>query len=101
MGTKKTKKSKDKIVVSKLVKSDRPLREKSPEKGLKEGNVVKYARSVSQPAPPSNFHLLLPPDCEPTLSRNLSLRYPKCAHEYPQCAANIPNIPIELMYVPN
>ena len=72
--TKKTKKSKDKIVVSKLVKSDRPLREKSPEKGLKEGNVVKYARSVSQPAPPSNFHLLLPPDCEPTLSRNLSLR---------------------------
>ena len=64
----KAKKSKDKIVVSKLVKSDRPLREKSPEKN------VKYSRSISQPAPPPNLQLLLPAESQlPSLSRNLSL----------------------------
>ena len=66
-GTRKTKKSKDKIVVSKLVKSDRPLREKSPEKK------IKYSRSISQPAPPANLELLLPPESQTNLSRNLSL----------------------------
>ena len=68
-GTRKTKKSKDKIVVSKLVTSDRPLREKSPEKK------IKYSRSISQPAPPPNLQFLLPADSQPQpqLSRNLSL----------------------------
>ena len=66
--SKKIKKSKDKIVVSKLVKSDRPLREKSPEKS------IKYGRSISQPAPPPNIHLLLPSESHHNLSRNLSLR---------------------------
>ena len=63
-GARKSKKSKEKIVVSKLVKSDRPLREKSPEK------TVKYSRSISQPGPPPNLQLVLPPE---SLSRNLSL----------------------------
>ena len=69
--TRKTKKTKDKIVVSKLVKSDRPLREKSPEKN------IKYSRSISQPAPPPNLQLLLPAESHlpslTSLSRNLSL----------------------------
>jgi len=99
--SKKSKKKKDKIVVSKLAKSDRPVREKSPEKAVKVDNFKKiastptdhslepsaedkyksnvassskFSRSISQPAPPPDFDkLLLSADSQIGLKRNLSL----------------------------
>ena len=92
--SKKSKKKKDKIVVSKLAKSDRPVREKSPEKVLKvetfkkavdrssdteekenyNSSSKKFNRSVSQPAPPPEIDkLLLSTESQNGLKRNLSL----------------------------
>ena len=89
--SKNSKKKKDKIVVSKLAKSDRPVREKSPEKVVKVDNFKKvastvaedhslgvnhksdaassskFSRSISQPGPPPEF------DSQIGLKRNLSL----------------------------
>ena len=94
---KKKKMNKEKIVVSKLAKSDRPVREKSPEKVVKADNSKnvassladnslevkykpdvasssKFSRSISQPAPPPEFDkLLLSTDSQIGLKRNLSL----------------------------
>ena len=97
---KSNKKKKDKIVVSKLAKSDRPLREKSPEKVVKveslkktaadklsdgedensKSRIVssavpglgKYSRSASQPGPAPDS-TLLSSDAQIGLKRNLSL----------------------------
>ena len=80
-----SRRKKEKIVVSKMARSDRPLREKSPEKGRrreedleerrqKEKSVEdeedyrlslnrkreKFTRSVSQPGPPPSLDFLLP-----------------------------------------
>ena len=95
--SKKSKKKKDKIVVSKLAKSDRPVREKSPEKVVKVDNSKKvaasaadhslevkyksdatssskFSRSISQPDPPPEFDkLLLSTESQFGLKRNLSL----------------------------
>ena len=78
--TKKPKKKKDKVVVSKLAKSDRPVREKSPEKAVTSGprKVTeaaggKFARSVSQPAAPPELELVLGREAAAGLKRNLSL----------------------------
>ena len=78
--TKKPKKKKDKVVVSKLAKSDRPVREKSPEKAVTSGprKVAeaaggKFARSVSQPAAPPELELELAREAAAGLKRNLSL----------------------------
>ena len=89
--SKKSRKKKDKIVVSKLAKSDRPVREKSPEKVVKvdpfkksasteavdhslghnyksdAASSSKFSRSISQPGPPPEF------DSQIGLKRNLSL----------------------------
>ena len=76
--TKKPKKKKDKVVVSKLAKSDRPVREKSPEKAVTSGPRKateaaggKFARSVSQPAAPPELELAR--EAAAGLKRNLSL----------------------------
>ena len=78
--TKKPKKKKDKVVVSKLAKSDRPVREKSPEKAVTSGprkvteaTGGKFARSVSQPAAPPELELVLGREAAAGLKRNLSL----------------------------
>ena len=81
------KKTKDKIVVSKLTKSDRPVREKSPHKPVtrtetfkkvdtsaETGAVKKFNRSISQPGPPPQLDTLAQsPDNKTSLKRNLSL----------------------------
>ena len=87
---------KDKIVVSKLAKSDRPVREKSPEKLVKvetfkraekisEGaeqsqynaskneSLGKFSRSISQPAGPTESISLSVDQAQNGLKRNLSL----------------------------
>lgn len=64
---------KERIVVSKMARSDRPLRERSPEKPRKEEKEEeedyratlnrrreKFTRSVSQPGPPPSLDFLLP-----------------------------------------